>query len=468
MVPTSDKGRFYAFGRIFSGVVKTNQTVTIFGPDYNAETKNDLFVGKKIQRTVLMMGRYTEQIPDCPCGNVIGLVGVDTFLLKAGTITELEPTKCAPFKAMKFSVSPVVRCAVECKNQADLPKLVEGLRRLGKSDPLVLITTSKTGEHVVAGAGELHLEICLKDLADDFMKGAPIVVSKPVVSFCETITKNSEDVVISKSSNKHNRVYLLGEPMDDNLNKKIEAREIREDDKDPKKRTKILVDDFKWNKNDAQKIWTFGCPPEARPNVFVDCTKGAAFLGEIRDHVVSAFMQATSGGVLVEEPWRGIRVNLTDIVLHADAIHRGAGQITPAAKKGLYGIQLNSGPRLLEPYYLCEISVPQVAISGVFQTLTTRRGRVLPEEEEAVGALQRVRAYLPVLESFGFTGLLRQNTGGKAFPQMVFDHWETLDGDNVIDINDAKTRTNAILMEVRKRKGLKLEVPQFADYYDRL
>ncbi|KAJ2809857.1 translation elongation factor 2, partial [Coemansia furcata] len=164
MVPTSDKGRFYAFGRVFSGTVKSGQKVRIQGPNYLPGSKSDLFV-KSIQRTILMMGRYIESIEDCPAGNIIGLVGVDQYLLKSGTLTTSETAH--NLKVMKFSVSPVVQIAVDVKNQQDLPKLVEGLKRLSKSDPCVLCYTSESGEHIVAGAGELHLEICLKDLEED-------------------------------------------------------------------------------------------------------------------------------------------------------------------------------------------------------------------------------------------------------------------------------------------------------------
>merc|ERR1719436_1304051 len=150
MVPTSDKGRFYAFGRVFSGAVSTGQ-------------KEDLYL-KAIQRTILMMGRYVESIDDVPCGNLVGLVGVDQFLVKTGTISTYA--EAHNMKVMKFSVSPVVRVAVECKNPADLPKLVEGLKRLAKSDPMVQCMIEESGEHIIAGAGELHLEICLKDLEE--------------------------------------------------------------------------------------------------------------------------------------------------------------------------------------------------------------------------------------------------------------------------------------------------------------
>ena len=159
MVPTSDKGRFYAFGRVFAGTVKSGPKVRIQGPNYVPGKKDDLFV-KSIQRTVLMMGRTVEPIEDCPAGNIVGLVGIDQFLLKSGTLTTSETAH--NMKVMKFSVSPVVQVAVDVKNAQDLPKLVEGLKRLTKSDPCVQAWHNESGEHIVAGAGELHLEICLK------------------------------------------------------------------------------------------------------------------------------------------------------------------------------------------------------------------------------------------------------------------------------------------------------------------
>merc|ERR1712137_1132926 len=160
MVPTTDKGRFYAFGRVFSGTVATGQKVRIMGPNYVPGKKEDLFI-KNIQRTVLMMGRYTESIENVPCGNTVGLVGIDQYLLKSGTITNIEDAH--NIADMKYSVSPVVKVAVKVKDGKDLPKLVEGMKKLSKSDPLVVCTTEESGEHVIAGCGELHVEICLKD-----------------------------------------------------------------------------------------------------------------------------------------------------------------------------------------------------------------------------------------------------------------------------------------------------------------
>ncbi|KAH8921153.1 P-loop containing nucleoside triphosphate hydrolase protein, partial [Atractiella rhizophila] len=247
MVPTSDKGRFYAFGRVFSGTVKAGPKVRIQGQNYVPGKKEDLFI-KSIQRTVLMMGRYVEPIEDCPAGNIVGLVGVDQFLLKSGTLTTSETAH--NMKVMRFSVSPVVRVAVEVKNANDLPKLVEGLKRLSKSDPCVQTSISDTGEHIVAGAGELHLEICLKDLQEDHAQ-VPLKISDPVVGYRETVQAESSMVALSKSPNKHNRLYVTAQPIDEELSKAIEEGKINPRD-DFKARARVLADEYGWDVTDAR------------------------------------------------------------------------------------------------------------------------------------------------------------------------------------------------------------------------
>jgi elongation factor 2 len=460
MVPTSEKGRFYAFGRVFSGRIATGQTCRIYGPDYEHGQKKDLHI-KKIQRTVLMMGRYVEQLPSCACGNIIGLVGVDSYLLKSGTICTDDDAW--PLNTLKFSVSPVVRVAVEVKNASDLPKLMEGLKRLAKSDPLVLCTTAPTGEHIVAGAGELHLEICLKDLAEDFMKGAPIVISDPVVSFRECISGETQMDIIAKSPNKHNRIYMRAGPLAKEFGMAVDTGELRPDG-EAKERARVLADKFGWDKTEALKLWTFGCPPDGIANVLVDQTKGVQYMNEIKDSCVGAFIQATAAGVIAEEAMRNSRFNIMDVTMHADAIHRGAGQIMPPTKRAMYACQIKSEPRILEPMYLCDITVPADEINGVYATLNARRGEVDAKEDQPGTPICKIRAFLPVLESFGFTGLLREKTHGKAFPQMIFDKWQDLNGNPF----EEGTQAHGVVMAARKRKGLKDELPKFGDYYDKM
>ncbi|KAG8900615.1 Elongation factor 2 [Tulasnella sp. 403] len=484
MVPTSDKGRFYAFGRVFSGTVKAGPKVRIQGPNYLPGKKDDLFV-KSIQRTVLMMGRSVEAIEDCPAGNIIGLVGIDQFLLKSGTLTTSETAH--NMKVMKFSVSPVVRVAVEVKNAADLPKLVEGLKRLSKSDPCVQAWVSDTGEHIVAGAGELHLEICLKDLEEDHA-GVPLKKSEPVVGYCETVKTESSMTALSKSQNKHNRIFAKALPLDEELSLAIESGKVNPRD-DFKSRARVLADEFGWDVTEARKIWCFG-PDTTGPNLMVDVTKGVQYLNEIKDSCVAAFQWATKEGVCAEERMRGVRINILDVTLHADAIHRGGGQIIPTARRATYAACLLATPGLQEPVYLVEIQCPENAIGGIYGVLNRRRGQVFSEEQRPGTPMFTVKAYLPVMESFGFTADLRSHTQGQAFPQCVFDHWELyvafllsvvvqsltahpdistspIDRMNGSPL-DKGGKLEELVKAIRTRKGLKPDIPTLDQYYDKL
>jgi len=458
MVPTSDKGRFYAFGRVFSGKIATGQKVRIMGPNYQPGKKSELWV-KNIQRTVIMMGRYTEQVADVPAGNTCALVGVDQYLLKSGTICTVDDAHT--IKTMKFSVSPVVRCAVEPKNSADLPKLVEGMKRLAKSDPMVLCYTEESGEHIIAASGELHLEICLQDLQQDFM-GTEVKVSDPVVSFRETCGGKSDQTCLAKSANKHNRLYVEADTIGPELSLAIDDNEIVPG-ADAKVQGRKMADEYGWDVSEARKIWAFG-PDGTGPNLFVDTTKGVNYLLEIKESVVGGFAWATQNGPLCEEQMRGCRFNLMDVVLHADAIHRGMGQIMPTSRRVCFSSLMTAEPGLLEPVYLCNISVPQDAMGNVYGVLTQRRGHVFSEEQRPGTPQMTLLAYLPVMESFGFTADLRSNTGGKAFPQCSFDHWEPMSGDPFIEGN----KCNQTVLAVRKRKGLADGVPTVGKYLDKL
>lgn len=465
MVPAADKGRFYAFGRVFSGTVRAGQKVRIQGPNYVPGKTDDLFV-KSVQRTVLMMGRSNEAIEDCPAGNIIGLIGIDQFLVKSGTITTSD--KAHNLKVMKFSVSPVVQRAVEAKNANDLPKLVEGLKRLSKSDPCIKVFTSESGEHIVAGAGELHLEICLKDLEEDHA-GIPIRVSPPVVPYRETVQSESDRICLSKSPNKHNRIFMKAAPISEELSNEIESGKITPSD-DPKVRGRVLTDDHGWDLNEARKIWCFG-PETNGPNLLVDCTKAVQYLNEIKDSCVAAFQWATKEGPLSDEYMRGIRFNVLDVALHTDAIHRGAGQIIPTCRRVCYAATLTAQPTLQEPVYLVEIQCPEHAMGGIYGVLNARRGHVFMQEQKQGTPLYVVKAYLPVSASFGtfathvgFSADLRAATGGQAFPQCVFDHWQTISG----DATEAGSLPNKVVLDIRKRKGLKVDVPDVSEYNEKL
>lgn len=459
MVPSPDKGRFFAFGRVFSGTIQAGLKIRIMGPNYQPGKKEDLWEKKSVQRTIIMMGRKIEPVESVPCGNTCALVGIDQFLAKTGTLATDESSH--PMVSMKFSVSPVVRVAVEPKNPSDLPKLVEGLKRLSKSDPLVQTSIEESGEHIVAGAGELHLEICLKDLQEEYMGGAELVISEPVVSFRETVSDTSDRTCLSKSPNKHNRIFCVATPLDEELSNEIDDGKITPRD-DPKARARKLAEEYGWDVAEARKIWAFG-PNTNGPNVLVDCTKAVQYLNEIKDSVIAALQWVTKEGVLTGENMRGIRFNIMDVVLHADAIHRGGGQIIPTARRVFYASQLTAKPRLMEPVFLVDIQCPQTVIGGIYGVMNRRRGQIVEEVQRPGTPLTNIKAHLPVMESFGFTADLRSNTGGQAFPQCVFDHWRVVQGDPTVE-----GKAKEIVDSTRKRKGLALEVPPLDRFLDKL
>merc|ERR1719516_196407 len=458
MVPTSDKGRFYAFGRVFSGKIGTGQKTRIMRPNYTPGKKEDLYE-KSIQRTILMMGGRVEAIEDVPAGNICGLVGVDQFLVKTGTLTTFKDAH--NMKVMKFSVSPVVRVAVEPKNLADLPKLVEGLKRLAKSDPMVQCIIEESGEHIIAGAGELHLEICLKDLEEDHAQ-IPLKKSDPVVSYRESVSEESNQMCLSKSPNKHNRIFMKAAPLPDGVAEAIDNGDIAPR-QEFKERGRYLSEKHDMDVGEARKIWCFG-PEGTGPNLLIDCTKAVQYLNEIKDSVVAGFQWATKEGVLCEENMRGVRFNIHDVTLHTDAIHRGGGQIIPTARRVLYACCLTAEPRMLEPVYLVEIQCPEGAVGGIYGCLNRRRGHVFEEFQTPGTPMFVVKAYLPVNESFGFTADLRSQTGGQAFPQCVFDHWQMMQSDPLT----AGSPSQLVVEATRKRKGIKLEVPALDNYLDKL
>jgi len=361
-----------------------------------------------------------------------------------------------------------VRVAVSAKNPNDLPKLVEGLKRLSKSDPLVQCSMEESGEHIVAGCGELHIEICLKDLQEDFMNGAPINISDPVVSYRETVSAESHRTVMAKSPNKHNRIYCKAMPLgygnDDAQTPLCDAIEDGEVtmEMDVKARTRVLVDKYDWDKASSLKIWCLG-PDGTGPNMVCDATVGVQYLNEIKDSIVAGWQWVTNEGPICDETLRDVKIELLDVVLHADAIHRGGGQLIPTSRRVFLAAMLTAEPRLMEPIFLCEIQCPESAMGGVYSSLNRKRGTVVEETNRPGTPMYNVKAYLPVSESFGFTGFLRQNTAGQAFPQMVFHHWEIMNASPLEDDKMIDTVT-----AIRKRKGLKESIPPLSEYEDKL
>lgn len=184
---------------------------------------------------------------------------------------------------------------------------------------------------------------------------------------------------LSKSQNKHNRLYMTCGPIDEELSKAIESGKIHPRD-DFKIRARTLADEYGWDVTDARKIWCFG-PETTGPNLLVDTSKGVQYLNEIKDSCVAAFQWATKEGVCAEESMRGVRFNILDVTLHTDAIHRGGGQIIPVCRRVCYAAALLAQPGLQEPVYQVEIQCPETGLGGIYSTLNIRRGHVFAEEQ---------------------------------------------------------------------------------------
>ena len=265
-------------------------------------------------------------------------------------------------------------------------------------------------------------------------------------------------VCLSKSPNKLNRMYLTAAPLEPELVEAIESGKISSL-QDPKVRGRTMADDYGWDVTLARKIWCFG-PETTGPNLLVDATKAVQYLNEIKDSCVGAFQWATKEGALCEEPMRGCRFNIVDALLHSDNAHRGTGQIIQATRRAILASYLTASPTLMEPVYLADIQCPFTALAGVRQVLNKRRGNLFSEQQHEGNPLCTIKAYLPVRESFGFIASLRSATGGKAFPQLIFDHWEPMTSDFL-----ASSKT---VQQVRVRKGLDPEIPTFDQFHDRL
>ncbi|XP_078431914.1 elongation factor 2-like [Wolffia australiana] len=452
MIPASDKGRFFALGRVFSGRVSASMKVRIIGPNLMTS----------VQSTVIWMGKRLESVEDVPCGNIVALGGLDQFISKNATLTDETATGANRIRAMKFAASPVLLAEVKCKIVSDLPKLVEGLKRLAQSDPMVVCTTEESGQHIVAGVSESHLKICLRDLREDFMDGAEIIASDPVVSFRETVQEKSCRVVMSKSLNKHNRLYMEARPMEDGLAEAIDEGRIGPRD-DPKVRSKILAEEFGWDKDLAKKIWCFG-PETTGPNMLVDKCKGVQYLDEVKDPVVAGFQWASKEGAIAGENMRGICFELCDVVLHADAVHRGVDQIIPAVRRAMCASQLTATPRLLEPFYLVEIRTPEKCLGAIYSVFSQRGGYQIEESQLPGSPLFIVKAVVPVINALGLGGAIHAISSGQAFALSVFDHWDVWNSDPL----EAGSKAAAIVADVRKRKGLKDQITPLSEYENEL
>ena len=461
MVPNKDFSKFYAFGRVFSGTIKGGKKVIFYGAQYEHSNGKDTFKGISPSNVYAMMANKMQTMDECPAGNTVCLAGMDQYILKNGTISDVENVH--PFHAMKFTVSPVVRVAVNVKNPAQLPKFIKALERLSKSDPLCQISYSESGETVIAGAGELHIDVILNNLRTDYCKEVAFNVSDPVVPFRETVQSTSV-ACLSKSPNNHNRLWIKAEPLREDLVRDIENGQF--DWKiDNKTASRELIEKYGWNPNDAnpKRVWMFG-PEGVGTNVIIDGTSGVQYMNEIKDSVVTAFKWVCNEGVLCDEPLRGIKFTITDCTLHADNIHRGGGQIVPATRKAMLASMLMAEPCLSEPIFEVNITAPDNCMGGIYNVISQRRGQIEEQTNVDGTPMYKLKGTLPVMESFGFDAALRGETSGQAFQQCSFSKWDKMTG----SIDNPESRLMKTVTDVRIRKGMPEEIPPVDNFRDKL
>lgn len=464
MIP-DNTGKFMGFGRVFSGSIKPGQKITIM--DGNFDGDNGLHIGKSVQRCCVIVAGKFENVDVIEAGNIGAIVGVDQYLLKTGTILDVDNnTFSIPvygIKTMKFLVSPVVKVAVKPSNPIDISDFVSALRKLSKSDPCIFYSfDEETRETTISASGEMHMETCLNDLKLLMGSSREITVSEPIVAFRETIESVGCEPCLAKSSNKLNRIYISANKLNDKLVDDIETG-IFNPNMDPKERTRTLVSNYGWDADEAKKIIRFG-PAGVFTNVLVDATKGAQYMNEVRDSISAAFNAYTEKGPICEEQVRGVRFNVCDITVHPDPPHRSGAQIMPMVRKAMYASILRCEPILFEPVFVANIQIPDQLIGVIYNCMSQRRGIVINQEQKQDLPLTLIRAWVPVAESFGLDGFLREQTGGQAFTSLNFDCYQRVPG----DMYNPESKNNEFVRSTRRRKNFNDQIPVYTDYMDKM
>ena len=419
-----------ATGRLFSGSLSRGMEVYVSG----AAKKN------RIQQVGVFMGPERLEVDTIPAGNIAAVTGLRDAIV-GSTVTTLEDMP--PFESIQHASEPVVTVAVEAKHMKDLPKLVEVLRQVAKEDPTLKITLDEeTGEHLMAGMGELHLEVIAHRIERD--KGVEISTTPPIVSYRETIT-DAAGPVEGKSPNRHNRFYVIVEPLEPEVRELIRAGEVSMRMPELERREKLMAAGL--NKDEAK-----GIADIYESNIYIDLTKGIQHLNETMELVLDGFREVMKSGPLSREQCMGVKVKLMDAKLHEDAVHRGPAQVIPASRQGIQAAMLMANDTLFEPYQKVFIQVPQDNMGGATKEIQGRRGVIV--DMTAEGDMTIIESKAPVSELFGFAGDIRSATEGRAMWSTEFLGFEPLPTNMIKEVVGG----------IRARKGLKAELPQASDY----
>ncbi|MBD3361206.1 elongation factor EF-2 [Candidatus Woesearchaeota archaeon] len=408
-------------GRLFSGTMKKGLNV------YLNRQKQE----SRIQQVFIFNGAKRDIVEEVPAGNVLGIAGIKAFPGETITFTETEP-----FEQITHIFEPVITKAIEASKPADLPKLVDVLRQVTKEDPTIKIEINEeTGEHLLHGMGELHLEVIENRIKTE--KGVDVKTSPPIVVYREAITKESPQTE-GKSPNKHNKLFFKVEPLDDatyELLKKGEIREGRVKKKDLDMRDKLV--EAGWDNKMALNVKDVfnGC-------LFLDETRGIVYINEIIEMVMDMFEDVINAGPIAKEPCLRMKVSLVDCKLHEDAIHRGPAQIYPAVRDGIRAAIMQANPVIFEPKQVLQIDAPAEYMGEVSKIINNKRGQLIEMNQE--GNQIVVKAKLPVAEMIGWSSDLRSATGGRGNSSLIDQMFEKLPG----ELQDK------IVKQIRERKGL--------------
>ncbi len=412
-----------ASGRLFSGTIKRGQEV------YLNLAKKD----SRVQQVYIYNGAKREIVDDIPSGNIIGVGG-----LKGAYPGEtVSMGKIDPMEKITHIFEPVVTKAIEAKKPSDLPKLIDVLVDVSKEDPSIEIEINKeTGEHLMSGMGELHLEVIENRIKKE--KGVDIETSPPIVVYRESVTKMSPQTVEGKSPNKHNKFYFKVEPLNENIIKAIKEGEISEGRiKKEDKETWKLLKEKGMDGDEAKKVRDI-----FKGNMFIDATRGIVHIGEIIEMVLDMFEDVMKKGPLCREPCFGVKAIFEDVKLHEDAIHRGPAQVYPAVRSAIKMAINISGPVLFEPVQTLRFESPVEYMGEISNIISSKRGKL--EEMDQKEKRIKVIGKLPVAEMFGLSSELRSGTEGRGSFSLIDQKFEKMPGN----------LQEEVITRIRERKGL--------------
>ncbi len=419
-----------ATGRVFSGTLEKGQELYVSG----TAGKN------RLQSVGLFMGGEREEVGHVPAGNIAAVTGLRDAIA-GSTVSSVEMT---PFESIEHISEPVITKSVEAKSMDDLPKLIETLRQVSKEDPTIQITINEdTGEHLISGQGELHLEVITQRIERN--QGIPVNTGEPIVVYREAV-RGATETVEGISPNRHNRFYLTVEPLPEEIVDLIKLGDVSMDM--PEQERREALQEAGMDKDTSQNVeHIFGT------NVFVDDTKGIQHLNETMELVIEGLEDALDEGPLAAEPVQGTLIRLNDARLHEDTIHRGPAQVIPAVRRAVHRALIHARVALMEPIQDVRIDVPSEHMGDASGEIQGRRGRVDDMYQE--GDLMVIEGIAPVEEMIGFSSDIRSATEGRA-------SWNTENAGFRIMADNLQREK---IMEIRERKGMKLELPEGVDYF---